>query len=123
MFGGSAPVTANQRTIEAYMDGFRRTDRALILSCLTDDVEWVIPGFFRVQGKEDFDRHIVDEGFAGNPDIVVTRVVEADGIVVAEGTVRTRRSDGTRTTVVFCDLFEMEDGRIRRLTSYLMEIK
>ena len=39
-------MTPNKKTIEAYMDGFRATDRSMILSCLTDDVEWVIPGAF-----------------------------------------------------------------------------
>jgi hypothetical protein len=40
-------MTPNKRTIETYMDGFRKTDRPQILSCLTDDVEWVIPTFRR----------------------------------------------------------------------------
>lgn len=115
--------TSNKRTIETYMDGFRRTDRAQILSCLSEDVEWEIPGFFRVRGKDEFAKHIVDEGFVGSPDIVVTRLSETDDIVFAEGSVRARRSDGTRANVVFCDVFEMRDARIRRLTSYLMEIK
>src|SRR6187200_2945521 len=39
-------MTPNQHTVETYMDGFRHTDRARILSCLTDDVEWLIPGMF-----------------------------------------------------------------------------
>ena len=39
-------MTPNKKAIEAYMDGFRTTDRPMILSCLTDDVEWVIPGRF-----------------------------------------------------------------------------
>ena len=116
-------LTSNNRTIETYMDGFRRTDRAQILSCLSDDVEWEIPGFFRVRGKDEFNKHIVDEGFVGSPDIVVTRMLETDEVVVAEGSVRTQRSDGTRTNLVFCDVFEMQDSKIRRLTSYLMEIK
>jgi hypothetical protein len=28
-------MTPNKRTVEAYMDGFRKTDRSQILSCLT----------------------------------------------------------------------------------------
>src|SRR5262249_46649176 len=56
-------MTPNRKTIEAYMDGFRTTDRPAILSCLTDDVEWVLPGAFHVRGKDEFARHIVDEGF------------------------------------------------------------
>ena len=116
-------MTSNKRTIETYMDGFRRTDRAQILSCLSEDVEWEIPGFFRVRGKDEFNKHIIDEGFVGSPDIVVTRMLETDEIVFAEGSVRTQRSDGTRANLVFCDVFEMQDTKIRRLTSYLMEIK
>jgi hypothetical protein len=56
-------MTANKQTVERYMDGFRRTDRAQILSCLTDDVEWLIPGALHVKGKKEFSGHIVDHGF------------------------------------------------------------
>ena len=59
-------MTRNQRTIDEYMDGFRQTDRARILSCLTDDVEWVIPGAFHVHGKDEFAGHIVDEDSSGS---------------------------------------------------------
>jgi ketosteroid isomerase-like protein len=31
------------------MDGFRRNDHEQILDCLTDDVEWIVPGAFRVR--------------------------------------------------------------------------
>jgi len=48
------------------MDGFRRTDRPQILSCLTDDVEWVIPGGFHVRGKDGFATHIVEGPSAGS---------------------------------------------------------
>jgi ketosteroid isomerase-like protein len=116
-------MTTNKRTIEAYMEGFRKTDRPQILSCLTDDVEWVIPGAFHVRGKDDFAKHIVDEGFAGHPTIAVSRMTEEDDVVVAEGSVRAPRQDGTFVDLVFCDVFDMRNGRIRRLVSYLMETK
>ena len=105
------------------MDGFRRTDRSQILSCLTDDVEWVLPGAFHVRGKDAFATHIVDEGFVGQPTITVTRLIEADDVVVAEGSVRAPRQDGAILDLVFCDVFDMRDGKIRRLVSYLMEAK
>ena len=105
------------------MEGFRRTDRAQILSCLTDDVEWVIPGAFHVRGKQEFDGHIVDDGFVGSPLITVSRLTEEEDVVVAEGSVRTERSDGAVMNLAMCDVFEMRGGKIRRLTSYLMETK
>src|SRR5687768_12163565 len=116
-------MTPNKRTVETYMEGFRRTDRPQILSCLGDDVEWEIPGAFHVRGKEDFARHIVDDGFTLGPMITVNRLTESDDVVVAEGSVRTQRKDGTFLNPAFCDVFEMQGGKIRRLTSYLMEIK
>ena len=105
------------------MDAFRKTDRVKILSCLTDDVEWVIPGAFTVRGKDDFAGHIVDEGFSGHPEITVSRLIEEGDVVVAEGAVRAPRVDGTFMDLVFCDVFDMRDGKIRRLISYLMQTK
>jgi ketosteroid isomerase-like protein len=32
------PTSRNRETVERYLDGFRRTDHAQNLSCLTDDI-------------------------------------------------------------------------------------
>ena len=45
-------MTPNKQTVTTYMEGFRGTDRAAILSCLTDDVEWEIPGGFHARREE-----------------------------------------------------------------------
>jgi ketosteroid isomerase-like protein len=113
-------MTPNEQTIQEYMEGFRTTDRARVLSCLTDDVEWTMPGLFQARGRREFDNHIVDEGFRPNPEITVTRLLERGDVVIAEGRVRTERTDGTVVNILFCDVFEMRDARIARLTSYLM---
>jgi ketosteroid isomerase-like protein len=105
------------------MEAFRKSDHAEVLACLTDDVEWVIPGAFHLQGKEAFDREIENEAFVGRPAIDVTRLIEEDEVVVAEGSVRSARRDGGVLNAVFCDVFVMREARIRHLTSYLMEVK
>lgn len=114
-------MTENKHTVQRYMEGFRQTDREMILSCVTDDVEWEIPGLFHSRGKAAFNDHIVDPGFAGNPVISITRMTEENNVVVAEGTVLAKRDDGTDLPLAFCDVFKLESGKIRRLTSYLME--
>ena len=116
-------MTRNKQVVETYMEGFRRGDHAMILSCLVDDVEWLIPGAFHVHGKEEFDRHIESPDFTGKPAITVTRLTEEQDVVVAEGFVRAQRKNGEFLDLAMCDVFEMRDGRIRQLTSYLMEIK
>jgi len=114
-------MTENKRIVQKYMEGFRKTDREKILSCLTDDVEWEIPGLFHSRGRAEFNDHIVDPGFAGNPVISVTRMTEENDVVIAEGTVLARHEDGTSLPLAFCDVFVLENGKIRRLTSYLMK--
>ena len=114
-------MTENQKTIARYMEGFRSGDREQILSCLTDDVEWAIPGAFHARGKDAFAGHIVEPGFVDRPTIHVARLIEEDDVVVAEGSVRTRRSDGAVLNLAFCVVSELEGGRIRRLSSYLMQ--
>jgi ketosteroid isomerase-like protein len=112
----------NKETIDQYMEAFRRSDHAAVLACLTDDVEWKVPGVLHLRGKEAFDKEIENPAFVGRPDITVSRLTEQAGVVIAEGTVRTERKDGTVLHLAFCDVFEMQDGKIRRLVSYLAEV-
>ena len=116
-------MSLNKQTVQKYMDAFTRTNHAEILSCLTDDVEWVIPGMVHIKGKEAFDKEIENEAFVGSPAIHVSRMVEEDDVVVAEGSVRSTRKDGGPFKAVFCDVFVMHQTKIRHLTSYLMEVK
>ena len=116
-------MAENKRTVEKYMDGFRRSDHALILSCLTDDVEWEMPGAFHLVGKEAFDREIENEAFVGSPTITITRMTEENDVVVAEGSVRTQRKADGFLSAVFCDVFVMQRGKIKRLTTYFVEVK
>ena len=116
-------MTRNQATVDTYFDGFRTSDHAVVLSCLTDDIEWVLPGGFHLTGKAAFDKEIENEAFVGSPAIHVTRVIEADDVVVVEGSVQTERRSGGVLRLAFCDLFEMRGGKIARLISYLMEVK
>jgi uncharacterized protein len=115
-------VTENKRTIEKYMAGFRVSDHAQILSCLTDDVEWEIPGMFHSKGKAAFDKEIENEAFVGRPEIVVTRMIEEADVVAVEGSVRARKRDGGVLDLRFCDVFVMQAGKIKQLTSYLTVI-
>ena len=106
--------------VEKYMQGFRNTDHAMILSCLTDDVVWELPGYYYHEGIKAFDKEIANPNADGHPDIVVTRMIEEGNIVVAEGSVKAKMKDGRKINAVFCDVFHFTNGKISKLTSYLM---
>jgi ketosteroid isomerase-like protein len=51
-------MSQNKQTVQKYMEGFTRSDHGQILSCLTDDVEWLMPGAFHFSGKDAFDKEM-----------------------------------------------------------------
>lgn len=113
-------MSENKRTVEKFLEGFRNSDHQQILSCLTDDVEWEVPGMFHLTGKDAFDQEIEH---ADNATHNITSLIEENDVVVAEGSVRSQRTDGGFLNRAFCDVFIMRDGRIQRLTTYLLEVK
>lgn len=113
-------MSQQKRVVLDYMDAFRATDHKAILSCLTDDVVWDMPGFFLHKGKEAFDKEIENPNAAGHPEIKIIRLIEEGDVVVAEGTVLAKLKDGNKINAVFCDVFHFTGDKINRLTSYLM---
>lgn len=102
------------------MEGFRTGNHEKILSCLTDDIVWEMPGIYRHVGKHEFDKEIENENFIGSPSIQIIKLIEEDNVVIAEGAVQGKMKNGNTLDAVFCDVFVMENGKIKQLTSYLM---
>jgi len=115
-------MSENKKIIEKYMQGFRESDHEKILSCLSDAIIWEMPGVYKHIGKEEFDKEIENENFVGKPKIQIKRLVEEDNVVIAEGSVQGEMTNGNKLDAVFCDVFLMENGKIKKLTSYLMSL-
>jgi ketosteroid isomerase-like protein len=85
-------MSANKTTVEKYIDGFNKSDHEQILSCLTDDIEWTVFGWYRLAGKEAYDNEIENPAFTGSPTLAITRMVEEGDVVMAELTGEVRRA-------------------------------
>jgi len=115
-------TSKNKETVQTYFDAYAKWDHAEVLACLTDDVEWIVPGAFHLEGKEAFDKEIEGHGNPRPPEISVDRMIEEDDVVVAEGQVAAPQADGSTVHLAFSDLFVMRGGKIRQLTSYLVAV-
>ncbi len=115
-------MTARKETVETYFEGFRQGDHALILSLLTDDVVWDLPGFRHLQGKSDFDGEIENEQFTGRPQLTVDRLVEEGDCVVAIGSGAATQISGEVFHFAFCDVFTFKGELIHRVESYLVPL-
>lgn len=115
-------MSANKQTVEQYMEAFAGGDVAQVVACLAPEVEWEVPGTFRLKGSDAFATEMANPAFTGVPRITTTRLLAEGDVVVAEGQVETTTAKGEPLTLRFCDVFELSDGKIRKLTSYLMPI-
>jgi uncharacterized protein len=106
------PNTRNKATVERYLDGFRHTDHAQILDCLTDDIRWTVFGAFSLEGKDAYDAAIEGPGYAGDPDLEVVRMVEEGDTVMAELVGHVPQKDGSVQRLSMAEVFVMRGGLI-----------
>ncbi|WP_320777214.1 nuclear transport factor 2 family protein [Streptomyces sp. CRN 30] len=116
---GTSPRKA---VVETYIEGFRRSDHAMILSCLAEDVVWEMHGRTTLRGKEAFDAEIGNDAFEGGPELWLDRLVEEGDTVVATGGGRTRRKDGEVLGFLFSDVFTFTGDAISRLETYQVNL-
>ena len=116
-------MSENKRTVERYLDGFRRSDHAQILSCLTDDIRWTVYGAFQLTGKAAYDAAIEGPGFTGPPRLDVVRMVEEGDVVMAELTGSATRETGEELRMSMAEVFVMRDGLIAERRAWVIELK
>jgi ketosteroid isomerase-like protein len=116
-------MSRNIQTVETYLDGFRKNDHAQILSCLTDDIEWTVFGYFHLVGKQAYNDAIDGEGFTGPPQLEVVRMVEQDDVVMAELTGSATRGNGEVMRMSMAEVFVMRDGKIAERRAWVIELK
>jgi ketosteroid isomerase-like protein len=116
-------MSRNTDTVNRYLDGFRAGDHDQILSCLTDDIVWTVYGAFRLEGKAAYDAAI-DGGpeFDGPPRLDVVRMVEQDGVVMAELAGSAARVDGGELRMSMAEVFVMRDGLIAERRAWVIPL-
>jgi ketosteroid isomerase-like protein len=101
------------------------TDRSKVAPLLSDNVEWVewvdgapVSGVI-TRGKAAYIQNFGDDELRSE----IARMTEEGNVVVAEGIARVFKKDGSILPVRFCDIFELEDGKVKRLSSFGAVVK
>jgi len=122
-------MSPNKQVIETYYANFSKLDRPGVLSCLTDDVEWIEwdDGFpnsgVPMRGKAAFSQNINDPPGGGSLRIEIKRMTEENNVVIAECVVHVPIKDGDPIMIQAWDIFELENGKIKRLSSSTTRMK
>ena len=121
-------MSPNKKVIETYMASWT-TDRSTALSCLTEDVERVewADGFpdsgVPQRGKAAINQNLGDPETTKKIRTEISRMTEENNVVVAEGTVRVPKKEGGFIALKFCNVFELENGKVKRMDAFTAEIK
>jgi ketosteroid isomerase-like protein len=115
-------MSPNKKLIETYLASPGKSELGALL---TEDVEWVewadgVPATGVVtRGKNAYLKNYGDDEVRGE----VHRLTEEHNVVVAEGTAHVTKKDGKSLSVRFVDIFELENGKIKRKSSFGALIK
>ena len=115
-------MSARKDLVTEYHEGFRESDHARVLACLTDDVIWDLPGFRHLQGKAEFDSEIENPDFEGSPTLSVDRLVEEGDTVVAIGRGEGRHKAAGPFRFAYCTVFTFDGDLIGRVESYVVPL-
>jgi len=114
-------LSPNKKVVESYFSS-QGTEYAALLADDVELVEWAsgVPAtgavtkgraaFVQDRGSREYQREI-------------SRMTEEGNVVVAEGFARGFKKDGGRWTVHFCDIFELEQGKVKRLSSLGFDVQ
>jgi len=114
--GSGGRMSTNKKVVEAYI---ARRKRSEVAPLLTEDAEWVeyadgAPASgVSSRGRAAWIQNFGDAEFESK----VHRMTEENNVVVVEGTAHGAKKEGGFWTVRFVDVFELEDGKIKRMTS------
>jgi uncharacterized protein len=119
-------MSPNKQVVATYLGALGDLDWATVASCLTEDVErteWV-DGFpesgVPTRGRDAVVKSLeAPNRFQLEP----LRMTEEHDVVVAECIVRVPLKDGGRFVGRTCGVFELENGKLKRITSWAAEDK
>jgi ketosteroid isomerase-like protein len=111
-------MSPRKAVVQKYIEGFRRTDHAQILSCLTDEIVWVLHGYKTLRGKQAFDAEIENDAFEGSPTINLERLIEEGDSVAVTGNGSVRKKGGEVMKFAFSEVFTFTGDFVSRLDTY-----
>jgi len=107
--------------LKNFNEAFAKSDLKSIIQYVTDDIKWDMKGDKVVEGKEEFAEYIKRMASPDPMDFDIESIIHSGQTAIAQGRMIT--ADGKNYS--FCDICtfdDAEDRKIKKLTSYVVEI-
>lgn len=114
-------MATNRELIEKVNEAFGKNDFEGFLNYCADDIKWHMAGSPELKGKDAIRKSMESMEFTGLPNVCVSNIVEEGDSVVAEGTVDMTKKSGEPYHAEFCDVYFLDNGKIKEMHSYIQE--
>ncbi|GEL76447.1 nuclear transport factor 2 family protein [Tenuibacillus multivorans] len=119
-------ATEKQKFFERFNQAFMTGDRDFILDSVTDDVQWEMVGDDIIEGKETLREAL--SGMESNDSFKLTiHHTITHGITASvNGVITFTTDEGEDKKYGYCDVYKLnsfKSGKIKELTSYVIEMK
>ncbi|MET1054729.1 MAG: nuclear transport factor 2 family protein [Pedobacter sp.] len=117
-------VVNTKEFILSLIEAFDNNDVESILEHLSDDIEWTIIGHETLSGKNN-----IEEFFKAHPDMKMLSstkdhmIIDGDSVAVNGEVDCVNESTGNRQDMFYCDIYDLKDGKVQRMTSYCVDKK
>jgi len=119
--------TKTQEFIQKFNEAFAKNDISFIEESVTDDVVWKMKGDTVITGKSEMIESLKRMDNGQSFELTIDLIITHGKTVAANGTMKVINSTGEDgATYAFCDIYKLngfKGGRIKELTSYLIEEK
>lgn len=85
----------------------------------TEDTKWVFVGERTLYGKEAV-RQWMAETYLSPPENMVEALIAESDYVTAKGTIKVMNKDGHWDTSSYCDVWEFRNGKMAKLTAFVI---
>ncbi len=109
----------NKEIVKQVIDAFLNQDVERAVSHMAEDIKMGWPGFFDLDPGKDAIRKF----FNDVPEIVsgsVGEFIEEGSKVAGTGTVTSKDADGSLKNSFFCDVYELDNGKVKEIKSYMV---
>lgn len=116
-------MKTTQAFLREFNDAFATNDQDFILDNLSNDIEWNMVGGAKMKGKDEVRKELQQMGGVKMLDMETLHIICEDHFAAVDGRMRMLDQSGAEKSYAYCDVYEFEGPRIKKMTSYVKEIE
>ena len=117
-------MPTNKEVVDLANAAFRKGDMQAFLDLCADDFEWeMVGGDFHVKGKAHANEEFKNMPECPPPTFSIDREFVSDNRVMCEGRLKMEMPNDIVWEAFYCDIYDLEDGKIKSLRTYAVDIK